>query len=131
MKKNRSRTALGTSTTRNALDEKASGFDIVIGSSRGRLTSHSPDTGDQKHGTRVAEELNKQLPQSTDFIRLEEVTYSDRVLRYSGSLLRGQELNEEFKLAAQPKGESRSIAVASAHLPTPRSAWSTRSRKRA
>ena len=57
----------------------------------------------EKNMARVAEELNKQLPQSTDFIRLEEVTYSNRVLRYSGSLLQGQELNEEFKLAAQQK----------------------------
>ena len=50
-----------------------------------------------KNMTRVAEEVNKMLPQTGELLRVDKVEYSDHVMRYSGSVLATSELTNEVK----------------------------------
>ncbi len=50
---------------------------------------------------RIAAEISRTLPRSEGGMRIDNVEYADRVMRYTGTLLEGHELTDEFRRAAE------------------------------
>ena len=53
--------------------------------------------------TRIVEEMNQNLPQTTEFMRIEAAEYSNHTMRLSGVLLGNRLLTDENKTDIQQK----------------------------
>jgi hypothetical protein len=54
-----------------------------------------------KNMAKIVEEMNRNLPQTNEFMQIEKVEYADRIMRYSGTVLGRQTLTEAFKTSTQ------------------------------